>query len=83
MAVANRLPTLAPLQRVGSPSLEKMMIKLELTIDEINGILVALNKAPIPAELSVPLMDKIKAQAVPQLPQEPPPQQEIPLEEAK
>ena len=50
------------------------MIKLELTIDEINGILVALNKAPIPAELSVPLMDKIKAQAIPQLPPEPSPQ---------
>ena len=59
------------------------MIKLELTIDEINGILVALNKAPIPAELSVPLMDKIKAQAISQLPPEPSPQQEIQLEEAK
>lgn len=59
------------------------MIKLELTVDEVNGVLAALYKAPIPAELTEPLRNKIIAQAQPQLPQEPSPQQEIQLEEAK
>ena len=41
------------------------MIKLELTVEEINGILMSLGKAPY--ELAQPLVDKIKAQAIPQV----------------
>lgn len=60
------------------------MIKLELTIDEVNGLLMALYKAPIPAELTEPLRNKISAQAQPQVqPPVDPAQAEIPLEEAK
>jgi len=54
------------------------MIKLELTVDEVNGILAALGK--IPYELSYSLIEKVKAQAIPQIA---PAQQEIQLEEAK
>jgi hypothetical protein len=43
------------------------MIKLELTIEEVNMLLIALNKAPIPAEVTIPLSEKIKGQAVPQV----------------
>jgi hypothetical protein len=57
------------------------MIKLELVIDEVNILLGALGKAPY--EVSYALIEKIKAQAIPQLSQEPSTQQEIPLEEAK
>jgi len=42
------------------------MIKLELTLDEVNGVLGSLGKMPY--ELAYPLIDKIKAQAIPQLP---------------
>ena len=41
------------------------MIKLELNIEEVNGILMALGKAPY--EMAQPLVDKIKQQAVPQV----------------
>jgi hypothetical protein len=41
------------------------MIKLELSIDEVNGILMALGKAPY--EMAQPIVDKIKQQAVPQV----------------
>ena len=41
------------------------MIKLELSIEEVNGILMALGKAPY--EMAQPLVDKIKQQAVPQV----------------
>ena len=44
-----------------------MSIKLEFSVEEVNTILIALNKAPIPAEVSVPLMEKIKSQAIPQV----------------
>ena len=41
------------------------MIKLELSIDEVNGILLALGKAPY--EMAQPIVDKIKQQAIPQV----------------
>jgi len=41
------------------------MIKLELSIEEVNGILMALGKAPY--EMAQPIVDKIKQQAVPQV----------------
>ena len=44
---------------------EHNMIKLELSIDEVNGILMALGKAPY--EMAQPIVDKIKTQAVPQV----------------
>lgn len=42
-------------------------IKLTFTVEEVNTILIALNKAPIPAEVSVPLSEKIKSEAMPQV----------------
>ena len=48
-----------------------MPIKLIMTVEEVNTILIALNKAPIPAEISVPLSEKIKTQAIPQVPPAP------------
>ena len=42
-------------------------IKLTFTVEEVNTILIALNKAPIPAEVSVPLSEKIKNEAMPQV----------------
>jgi hypothetical protein len=42
------------------------MIKLELTIDETNGVLQALGNMPY-AQV-VTLVEKIKAQAIPQIP---------------
>jgi hypothetical protein len=54
------------------------MIKLELTVDEVNNVLNALGK--VPYELSFALIEKIKAQAIPQVA---PAQAEAPLEEAK
>ena len=42
-----------------------MSIKLDLTIEEVNGVLVSLGKAPY--ELAQPIIDKIKQQAVPQV----------------
>jgi hypothetical protein len=41
------------------------MIKLELSIEEVNGILMALGKAPY--EMAQPIVDKIKQQAIPQV----------------
>jgi hypothetical protein len=42
-----------------------MSIKLDLTIEEVNGVLASLGKAPY--ELSQPIIDKIKQQAIPQV----------------
>ena len=42
-----------------------MNINLELTIEEVNGCLMALGKAPY--EMAQPIIDKIKSQAMPQL----------------
>ena len=42
------------------------MIKLELTVEEVNGILQALGNAPY-AQV-VALVEKIKQQAIPQVP---------------
>jgi len=42
------------------------MIKLELTLEEVNGVLGSLGKMPY--ELAYPLIDKIKQQAIPQIP---------------
>ena len=41
------------------------MIKLELTVEEVNGILMALGKAPY--EMAQPIVDKIRSQALPQV----------------
>jgi hypothetical protein len=41
------------------------MIKLELSLEEVNGILSALGKAPY--EFAQPIVDKIKQQAIPQV----------------
>ena len=41
------------------------MIKLELSLEEVNAILSALGKAPY--EFSQPVIDKIKQQAIPQV----------------
>jgi hypothetical protein len=41
------------------------MIKLELSIEEVNAILSVLGKAPY--EFAQPLVDKIKQQAIPQV----------------
>lgn len=51
-------------------------VNLSFTVEEVNTILIALNKAPIPAEVSVPLSEKIKNQAIPQV-------QPAPVEEPK
>jgi hypothetical protein len=45
------------------------MINLELTVEEVNGILFALGKAPY--EMAQPLVDKIRLQAIPQVPTPP------------
>jgi hypothetical protein len=42
-----------------------MSIKLDLTIEEVNGCLIALGKAPY--EMAQPIIDKIKQQAIPQV----------------
>ena len=42
-----------------------MSIKLDLTIEEVNGVLMALGKAPY--EMAQPIIDKIKQQAIPQV----------------
>jgi len=42
------------------------MIKLELTVEEVNGILQALGNAPYAQVVS--LVEKIKEQAIPQVP---------------
>ena len=47
------------------------MIKLELSIEEVNGILAALGKTPY--EFSQQIIDKIKQQAVPQVQEQPAP----------
>jgi hypothetical protein len=41
------------------------MIKLELSIEEVNAILSVLGKAPY--EFAQPLIDKIKQQGIPQV----------------
>jgi hypothetical protein len=46
-------------------------IKLELTLDEVNGVLSALGELPVKTGAHN-LVDKIKAQAIPQLPKEEP-----------
>ena len=48
-----------------------MNIKLDLTIDEVNGILAALRELPIKTNAFY-LIQKIKAQAEPQVPKEEP-----------
>lgn len=48
-----------------------MEIKLTLTIDEVNGILAALGELPTKTNAMF-LIQKIKAQAEPQAPQEEP-----------
>lgn len=52
-------------QRVAPPYLEKQMIKLELTLEEVNGVLNALGKMPY--EMSFALIEKIKQQGIPQV----------------
>ena len=42
-----------------------MSIKLELEVDQVNGILMALGKAPY--EMAQPIIDLIKQQAIPQV----------------
>ena len=42
-----------------------MAIKLDLEIEEVNGVLMALGKAPY--EMAQPLIDKIKQQGIPQV----------------
>ena len=42
-----------------------MSIKLDLTVEEVNGVLMALGKAPY--EMAQPIIDKIKNQAIPQV----------------
>ena len=42
-----------------------MNINLELTIEEVNGCLMALGIAPY--EMAQPIIDKIKSQAMPQV----------------
>ena len=44
------------------------MIKLDLTINEVNAILLSLAKLPF--ETVAPLIDKIRGQAIPQVPEE-------------
>ena len=46
-----------------------MEIKLDLTIDEVNGILAALGELPTKTNAMF-LIQKIKAQAEPQVPKE-------------
>ena len=41
-----------------------MSIKLDLTLDEVNGVLISLGKLPF--EQVEPLISKIRGQAVPQ-----------------
>ena len=45
-----------------------MNIKLELTVEEVNGILAALAELPIKSN-AMYLIQKIQTQAAPQLPQ--------------
>jgi hypothetical protein len=49
------------------------MIKLDLTIEEVNGILAALGELPTKSNAMF-LIQKIQAQAQPQVPQEATPQ---------
>ena len=44
------------------------MIKLDLTINEVNAILLSLAKLPF--ETVAPLIDKIRSQSLPQVPEE-------------
>lgn len=44
------------------------MIKLDLSINEVNAILLALAK--LPYETVAPLIDKVRAQSLPQVPEE-------------
>lgn len=49
----------------------QLPIKLELTLEEVNGIMAALGELPTKTNAFV-LMNKIRAQAEPQLPKEEP-----------
>ena len=42
-----------------------MSIHLKLTIEQVNGILMSLGKAPY--EMAQPIIDSIKSQAIPQV----------------
>ena len=59
---------------------EQFTIKLELTLDEANAILASLGKHPF--DQIAALINKIQAQAVPQLPQPEAPKPEAPTEKA-
>jgi hypothetical protein len=50
-----------------------MTIKLDLTIEEVNGVLMGLSK--LPYEFSAPLIEKLKQQADPQVNPAPEPDQ--------
>ena len=45
-----------------------MMIKLDLTVNEVNAILLALAK--LPYETVAPLITKVREQSLPQVPQD-------------
>jgi hypothetical protein len=51
---------------MGSLNMNPVQIKLELTLDEVNAVMGALGNMPY-AQIA-PLVEKIKEQAVPQLP---------------
>lgn len=57
------------------------MIKLELTLDEINAILNSLGNLPY-SQVSL-LIEKVRGQAIPQLQQNQPEEQEEPKDESK
>ncbi len=57
--------------------MENLVLKLELTVEEVNGILVALGDLPTKTNAYI-LIRKIQEQAQPQLP---PPPQEAPKAE--
>lgn len=57
--------------------MDNLVLKLELTVEEVNGILVALGDLPTKTNAHM-LINKIREQAQPQLP---PPSQEAPKAE--
>ena len=50
--------------------MENAIIKLELTLAEVNGIMTSLGNMPYGQV--APLIDKVRAQAIPQVPQQVP-----------
>ena len=50
--------------------MENAIIKLELTLAEVNGIMASLGNMPYGQV--APLIDKVRAQAIPQVPQQVP-----------